>query len=959
MAYDFQSIEKKWQDKWFLAKAFEPEAGKEKGGAGEKFFFTIPYPYVSGALHAGHGRTYSGGDVIARYKRMRGFNLLWPMGFHITGTPVLAISARIAAGDKATIGLYKEYVGIYEKDARKAEEIVKSFTEPWNVVKFFSSKLVQDFKSMGYSLDLSRQFTTGDPEYNQFISWQFQKYRKKGYLKQASYPILYCVNCKNAAGEDDIQGGDEEPVEVMHFTAFKFKAEDGAFVVSCTLRPETVFGITNMFVNPDAEYVKARVGGESWWISAQAAEKLKLQKKEIQTSGAPVKGEKFVGKTLVSPLGTRVPILPSSFVDPANASGFVHSVPAHAPYDWIAIDDLKANAAVLEKYGIAAAVKAIKPVSLIQSPGYGEFPAKEIIDRMGIKKVSDSEKLDEATQKLYRSEFYEGKLNDACGKFKGRGIAEVKDDVVAWLGEKGAADDFFETSRPAKCRCGGTVAAAVLSDQWFIDFNAPGWKERSRDCLEKMLVYPAAYKKQFRDIFDWLDKRPCARRRGLGTQLPFANEWIIESLSDSTIYMAFYTIIKKIRGHGIKPAQLNEAFFDYVFLGTGSAKQAAQATGVAEKALDEIRGEFLYWYPNDLRHTGVAHITNHLSFFIFAHTAIFDPRHWPRAVTLNEMLVCEGTKMSKSKGNVVLLNDVAKTLGADLFRLYIAGAADFGSVLDYRKKDIEAMRKPLEKIHGLLMELAETGGAKKPADAGKAQARFTGASKWFVSKFESGLADATQALEEFRLRDYVQIAFHSMVNSYERFAKKASDEEKKAVAAHVAGKWIRLLSPVIPHVCEEAWEKAGGDGFVSLAQWPTAEEGLVDKAAEAGEDYVNAVIDDARNVRNFVKIKPTKAVIVAAASAKRDALEKAVAGEDPAAAAKGIADEWLRKFVEKNFFKFKEGGIPKFDEYAALSASKDFLSKQIGLPVEIEREEASGEEKRSRAMPFKPAIILK
>ncbi len=948
LSYDFQSIEKKWQEKWFSSKAFEPKAGR-----GQKFFFTIPYPYVSGSLHVGHGRTYSCGDVVARFKRMRGFNLLWPMAFHITGTPVLAISARISGGDQATIELYKEYVGIYEKDQRRVEKIVKSFSEPWNVVKFFSSKLVQDFKSMGYSIDFSRQFTTGDPEYNKFIEWQFKTYKKKGYLRQASYPILYCTNDKNAVGEDDIQGGDEEPVEVMRFTAFKFRMDDGSFVISCTLRPETVFGVTNMFVNPEADYVKARVGRESWWVSAKACEKLKLQGKEVEVVEGPVKGEKLVGRFLVSPLDARVPVLPASFVDPNNASGFVHSVPAHAPYDWVGVEELKKNKALLDKYGIRKAVEDIKPISLISVPGYGDFPAGEIVEKMKIRSVSEEQKLVEATQRLYRTEFYEGRMKDSCGQFAGMSVGEAKDAVAEWLKEKKVAEDFFETNRPAKCRCGGEVVAAVLPDQWFIDFNAPGWKERARECLEKMLVYPPAYKKQFRDIFEWLDKRPCARRRGLGTQLPFANEWIIESLSDSTIYMAFYTIIKKIREYGIKAEQLSEEFFDHVLLGRRGKSEVAEKTGIPVKALEEICSEFLYWYPNDLRHTGVAHITNHLSFLVFAHTAVFDPRHWPRAFTLNEMLISEGAKMSKSKGNVVLLNEVARVYGADLFRLYVVGTADFGSVLDFRRKDIEAARKSLEKMHELLMELAEASkSAQKPG-------RFSGAAKWFVSVFESSLAEAARALEEFRLRDYVQIAFHALMNRFERFSKRASEEEKRAVACHVAGKWIRMLSPLIPHVCEEAWEKMGGKGFVSLAPWPSAEEGLIDKQAEAGEEYLDEVVGDARKIMELAKIKPVKAVIVVAARAKRQALEEAVKEEEPAKALKKIADPALKKFVEKNFFKYREQGIPAFDEYEFLESSAEFLSAQLGVPATIEKEEDSREEKRSRAMPGKPAIILK
>jgi len=98
---DFKSIELKWQKKWFEEeKAFEPSTDSKK-----KFLFTVPYPYVSGPLHVGHGRTYVNGDVMMRFKRMQGYNVLWPIGFHITGTPVLAVSMKIQRGDEQTIKL--------------------------------------------------------------------------------------------------------------------------------------------------------------------------------------------------------------------------------------------------------------------------------------------------------------------------------------------------------------------------------------------------------------------------------------------------------------------------------------------------------------------------------------------------------------------------------------------------------------------------------------------------------------------------------------------------------------------------------------------------------------------------------------------------------------------------------------------------------------------------------------
>jgi leucyl-tRNA synthetase len=960
--YEFATVEAKWQKKWYEGKAFEPRIDPKR----QKFFFTIPYPYVTGNLHVGHGRTYSNGDVIARYKRMKGLNVLWPMAFHITGTPVLAISARIREGDEGTLAQYREYVGQYEQDAKKIEALVRSFDEPWNIVNYFSGKLIQDFQRMGYSLDLTRQFTTGDREYNKFIEWQFKTYKRKGYLTQAAYPILYCVKDRNAVGEDDISAGDTDPVEVQRFTAFKFKPKDPAlaraFVVSCTLRPETVFGITNMFVNPAATYVRARVDGEEWWVSKEAAEKLKLQNRKVEVLEEK-SGEAFVGKTLADPLGREVPVLPGSFVDPRNASGFVHSVPAHAPFDHAAVEDARRDEKLLKAHPeLKDALAKLKPVPVIAVPGYGELPAVEQVQKMGIKSARDAKGLDKATQEVYRKEFYEGKMraDPAIPKeFQGKGVGEAKESVAEWLKGQGKADTFYETSRPAVCRCTGEVVAAVLADQWFLDFNAPGWKERSREALGKMLVYPAAYRKQFEDIFAWLDKRPAARRRGLGTQLPFANEWIIESLSDSTIYMAFYTVIKKIREHKLKPEQLTEEFFDHVFLGQGSSKAVAEKLGTTPNALEEICAEFNYWYPNDLRHTSIAHISNHLSFFIFAHTGVFSPKHWPRALTLNELLIAEGSKMSKSKGNVIVLKEAAEKHGADLLRLYEVSAADFGTTLDFRTKELESLRRPFHRWWQVMHELLE---ARRDAPrGGEEQLKQAGAiARWMVSKFESALANATDALEGFRLRDYAFHALHQLLNGYEHFNRRASPRERALVAREIAARWAQLMAPLVPHAAEELWEKAAGEGLVSNSKWPEPRGWLVDAKAEAREDFVSQVAGDVRTVAKLVKAKaPTKAKVIVADPSKRerilDALRRA---EKPEQLLPLLREETLGTFAAKRFYELKERGLPEVDEFEALGEARAWLAQELGLEVTVERETESREEKAKRALPGKPALVL-
>ncbi|MBI5635785.1 leucine--tRNA ligase [Candidatus Micrarchaeota archaeon] len=949
MDWDYTSIEKKWQDKWFESKAFEPKTDSSK----KKFFFTIPYPYVSGTLHVGHGRTYTNGDVIARYKRMAGFNVLFPMAFHITGTPVLAISNKIKAGDAQTIALYKDYVGVYEKDEKKISGIVHSFTDPWAVVNYFSGKLINDFKSVGYSIDLSRQFTTGDAEYNKFIEWQFRKFKEKNYLKQADYPLLYCITDKNAVAEDDIKDGDTDSVEVQKFIAFKFAREDGSFIVSSTLRPETVFGITNMFVNPETGYELVEVDGEKLWLSAQAAEKLSYQNRKVKKLGEK-KGGEFVGEIITGPLGNKIPILPAGFVDADNATGFVHSVPAHAPFDAVAIEELKKNKKELDRYKdkkLEEKVNAIKLISLISVPDFGEFPALELVQQMKIVNTRERQKLEKATKELYSKEFYGGKLKKNCGQFAGLSVADAKTRVGDELKAGGKAFDFFETNRAAECRCGGKVIAAIMSGQWFIDYNSAGWKEKSFECLKEMKVYPEKYRKQFEDIFNWLDKRPCARRRGLGTQLPFNNEWIIESLSDSTIYMSFYAIIKEIRANKIKPEQLTEEFFDFVYLGRGDVQVVAKKTLVKEDVLEKTREEFLYWYPLDHRHTAIAHISNHLSFFVFAHTAIFEKRHWPKAITLNDLLICEGKKMSKSKGNVILLNSISKTVGSDLFRLYCAHASDFGSVLDYRAKDAEAARKTFLKYVGAVRELS--AALKSKAQDGKGEE--TSLSNWFVSKFESTLRDSTLALEEFRLRDYIQASFFDLLNAYDYFTKRASEGEKAFVAKKVLNKWALLLCPVTPHASEELWSEIGGKTIASLSQWPKFDSKAIDGKLEEEQSLVQSVLFDCRKIIELVKFKPKRAAIFVASKSKFEQVKKAVAGADEQSKVKS-SDEAVRKFVEKNFFQLKRG-LSSIDERKVLGEAKEFLEKELNLVIEI-REETPGEQKSLKAMPLKPAVVL-
>ena len=938
----FADIERKWQRKWYEDRIFEPKVDDSR----KKFFLTVPYPYMSGSSHIGHGRTFTTGDIIARFKRLQGYNVLFPMAFHVTGTPVLAIADAIREGDERVINLYKEYVRIYEDDEKKVEEIVSSFIEPENIARYFAEKTQQDFIGMGYSIDWRRKFHTAEPIYNRFVEWQFKKLYDRGVIKKGAYPITFSPEDGNPVGEDDIEDGDINKVSIMEFTAIKFEFEDG-YLVAATLRPETIFGVTNIWLNPNAEYCRVRVGKEIWYISREASEKLQYQKENIEVIEC-MKGEELIGKKVREPSeGREVPILPAEFVDPDNATGVVYSVPAHAPYDYQALEDLKKNEEYMRQYNLdPEEVRRIEPIKIIDIEGY-EMPARDICERMGIENQNDP-RLEEATQIIYRDEFYSGVLNEKCGKFAGLKINEIKDEVKKWLREINRGDVFYETSRKAVTRNGHKVIVAVLQDQWFIDYTPKWWKDKGHKLVDRMLFYPEKYRDIMHGIIDWLEKRPCARKRGLGTRFPWDKEWIIESLSDSTIYMAFYTIAHIIRREKIKDEQLTEEFFDYVFLGQGSPESLAKKTGIRREVIEEMRSEFTYWYPNDIRHTAPPHLSNHLAFFLMHHVAIFPEEHWPGGITLNGLMIREGAKISKSKGNVIPLAHVAEKYGVDLFRLYCAVNADFDSVVDWRESEIASLRRRFMQFVTLLEESVN----ESPPD------EFTWDDRYLLSKFYRRLKESIKMMDKFRIRDAMLNMLFHFINDIKDYEKFAGEERRRKIIRYIMDDWLLILSPVIPHICEEYWHRIGHDTYISLEKLPRVKEEFIDDKIEAERDYINRIMEDIQEILKVTKIEPEKIYIYTAEPWKWEIFH-AIKDASPKEAIKiamGVRKDKSTADFVKRLLKEKLRYI-ELSEEEILQREKDRMENLLHTRIEI-NSPYDPKGKRRYALPLKPAIYM-
>jgi leucyl-tRNA synthetase len=227
-------------------------------------------------------------------------------------------------------------------------------------------------------------------------------------------------------------------------------------------------------------------------------------------------------------------------------------------------------------------------------------------------------------------------------------------------------------------------------DQWYLDYGEPSWREVAIEYVENkdghgLNTYSADTKNAFIGVLNWLNQWACARTYGLGSKLPWDPTFLVESLSDSTIYMSYYTIAHYLhkdrfgreKGLGnIGHEQMLDDVWDYIFCRTDLTDDLISKSKIPKEMLQTLRRQFEYWYPLDVRMSGKDLIPNHLTFFLYNHIALFPREYWPRGIRANGHLMLNGEKMSKSTGNFMTLDDVVKKYGADAARIAIADAGD-------------------------------------------------------------------------------------------------------------------------------------------------------------------------------------------------------------------------------------------------------------------------------------------
>ncbi len=756
--YDFSQIEKKWQKYWEENHSFKTEEDPSK----KKYYCLEMFPYPSGKLHMGHVRNYTIGDVVARFKKMDGYNVLHPMGWDSFGLP--AENAAIKHGIHPNIWT-------------------------WDNI----NEMRKQLKELGLSYDWDREVATCHPDYYKWMQWIFIQFYKRGLAYKKENPVNWCPSCQTVlANEQVVEGccercktpvgkknlsqwylkitdyaerlldnlekldGWPNKVKVMQKNwigksvgaevQFKIKDSDETLTVFTT-RVDTIYGTTYMVLAPEYPTVLSMVEGTEYEKPVKEyIEKVEHMNDIQRTSTTNEKTGVFIGKYAINPFTKKeIPIYISDYVLMGYGTGAVMGVPAHDQRDFD----------FATKFGLD-----IVPVV---DPGDPE------IDLNNLKAACAAE----------------GTLINS-GQFNGMNNRKAIDKFIEVVEKEGIGKKTVNYRLRdwliSRQRYWGTPIPMIYCEEC-------GWVPEKEENLPVLLPTdveftgkgesPLATSKTFRDTVCPVCGRPA--KRELDT---------MDTFLDSSWYFLRYCDPKN-----------TEAPFD--------PKKAE------------------YWMDVDQYIGGVEHAILHLMYSRFFQMAFYDmglvKQEEPFKNLLTQGMVNkDGKKMSKSLGNVVSPEDIIKKYGADTARLFILFAAPPDRELDWSDAGVEGSYKFLNRVYRLVYEIK----AKYPVfpDAFEVKTEEDKSLNYMLN------AAIKKVSEDVGGRFSFNTAISSimeLVNEMYRY------KESKDVNAGLLGKatkeLILILSPFVPHICEEMWQHIGQEQSVSTMRWPEFDESALVK----------------------------------------------------------------------------------------------------------------------------------
>jgi len=812
--YDFNAIETKWQEKWSTDRTFAATNDKNH----EKFYLLEMFPYPSGKIHMGHVRNYSIGDVVARYKRMRGYNVLHPMGWDAFGLP-----AENAA--------------------------IKHNTHPaaWTYDNIAYMK--KQLQRMGFSYDWDRELATCNPKYYRWEQLFFIQMYEKGLVYQKVTTVNWCETCQTVLANEQVIDGNcwrcDNPVLPREMNGWFFKITHYAdeLLQGCdklsgwpekvltmqrnwigksigvevnfpiegldetltifTTRPDTIFGVTFMSIAPEHPLcARLSQGTEQQIIVADFAERIRNQRQRQKPDEEVEKEGVFTGRYCINPFnGDKIPIFAANFVLMEYGTGAVMAVPAHDQRDF----------EFARKYHLP-----IRPVI---------FPKNGTLDAGNMEQAYiDS-----------------GVLVDS-GLFSQLDSEEAKKAIA----------DHALRENIGKPRTTYRLRDWGISRQRFWGAPIP------MIYCEQCGVQPVPIK-------------------DLPIVLPTDVEMDKSGKSPLHTLKSFYeTTCPACSGKARRETDTMDTFVEssWYFARYCSPR-------FTDGPLD--RQSANYWLPVDQYIGGVEHAILHLLFSRFftkvlrdlGYLAIDEP--FTNLLTQG-MVIKDGSKMSKSKGNVVDPNELINRYGADTVRLFSLFAAPPERDLDWNDQGVEGASRFLHRVFRFVMNnlplLTETSGPV-PGDGDDRTRKLHRKTHQTIRKVTNDIDT------KFHFNTAIS-AIMELVNELPNLSgEEAGETAHPAVIKEAVEAILLLLSPMVPHFCEELWERSGHPHPLTTTSWPAydSEAALEEEitlviqvngkvrsrlmvAPEIQEEEIKSIVLADDKVQKFMEGKPVRKVIV-------------------------------------------------------------------------------------------------
>ncbi|KAJ1908902.1 cytosolic leucyl tRNA synthetase [Tieghemiomyces parasiticus] len=775
-------------------------------------------------------------------------------------------------------------------------EEIQRFADPQYWLTYFPPLAVGDLQALGCRVDWRRSFLTTDanPYYDSFARWQFIRLKERQKIKFGKRYTIYSPLDEQPCMDHDRQSG--EGVGPQEYTAVKMRVAawspaaqaqvdqlpalqgKNVFMVAATLRPETMYGQTNCFVGPTLEYGLYAINDTDVFVCThRAARNLCYQgyspvDGEVCQLGTVV-GRDLVGTKVLAPLSQYtdgVYVLPMENVLATKGTGVVTSVPSDSPDDYATLQDLLKKP---DYYQIDRAwVEPFPAVPVLSTPTYGDMSAPALCKQLKINSQKDRVQLAEAKELAYKEGFYKGTM--LVGPCAGQSVADAKTAIRQAMIDAGEGFVYNEPEGLVMSRSGDECVVA-LCDQWYLDYGEPIWRDQTKQALAAMNTYGTETRNQFDRVLDWLNQWACARSFGLGSKVPWDPDFLIESLSDSTIYMAYYTVAHLLHGGsldgskpgpaGVTPEQMTLAVWDHIFL----RAPAPADTTIPAATLESFRREFEYYYPFDLRSSGKDLIPNHLTFALYNHTAMFPPEHWPRAMRSNGHLLLNNEKMSKSTGNFMTLEQAVAKYGADATRLALADAGDSIEDANFDETVANAailrLFTLLEWMEDVLVTHPETLRSDGPPTSFH--------DRVFQQEMIQLVHQTRAAYEGMMYKDALKYGFYEFQAARDHYreatAHGAAGMHRDLIAQFVELQAV-MMAPFTPHWSEHIWTKILQKPMsITEARWPSDLPAAADESVLAAADYVRRLMRHVREAEVAAQKRKAKGKAKAAAGTEK------------------------------------------------------------------------------------------